>query len=270
MTCACRARASDSFLRPAAVWIFKTRAQAKKFNDRLAHPIARCGPGLMKSQIGAIKGARLVSFGPHPIAGASQEWSSFRLIISLRVQGRRVKSFVDFVLGQHGRATARLLLHGAPTPIPPEVDAGFVRVMAGQMAHPPGQFRVLGVHRSVQPPILSVGGGVKLESRLRAAMGPAERLELLAGLESGVRNAPAVRVQAAEPGAVDEAERDRLASSVRANGEGRGKPAAIPDGARPDEQLPTRNTRERVQPVRRPGKPHVAQWYEGARVATSV
>jgi hypothetical protein len=122
----------------SAVWILKTQAQAKKFNDRLAHPIARCGPGLMKSQIGAIKGARLVSFGPHPIAGTSQEWSSFRLVISLPVQGRRMKSFVDFVLGQHGRATAWLLLHGAPTPIPTNVEAGFVRVMAGQMAHPPG------------------------------------------------------------------------------------------------------------------------------------
>jgi hypothetical protein len=85
-----------------------------------------------------------------------------------------------------------------------------------------------------------------------------------------VGNTPAARVQAAEPAAVDEAERDRLASRVRANGDGRGKPAGIPDGPRPDEQLPTRNTRERVQPVRRPRKPRVGQRYEGARVPTSV
>ena len=66
-------------------------------------------------------------------------------------------------------------------------------------------------------------------------MRPAERLELLVGLESGVRNAPAARVQAAVPGAVDEGKRDRLASRVRANGDGRDKPATIPDGAGADE-----------------------------------
>src|SRR6266550_862398 len=52
-----------------------------------------------------------------------------------------------------------------------------------------------------------------------------------AKLKSGVRNARAARVQAAVPGAVDEGKRDRLASRVRANGDGRDKPATIPDGA---------------------------------------
>jgi hypothetical protein len=55
------------------------------------------------------------------------------------------------------------------------------------------------------------------------------------GLRSGVRNAPTARVQAAVPSAVDEGKRDRLASRVRPNGDGRGKPATIPDGAGADE-----------------------------------
>src|SRR6266851_2459171 len=119
------------------------------------------------------------------------------------------------------------------------------------------------------PPILPALAEERRDRSNGTRQGSVEQL-LLVELKSGVRNAPATRVQAAEPGAVDEAERDRLASGVRANGDGRGKHAAIPDGVRPDQKLATRNTRERVQPVRRPGKPHVAQWYEGARVATSV
>jgi len=43
------------------------------------------------------------------------------------------------------------------------------------------------------------------------------------------------RVQAVEPGVVEEAERDRLPSRVRANGDGRRETAAIPDGAGADE-----------------------------------
>ena len=101
-------------------------------------------------------------------------------------------------------------------------------------------------------------------------MGSVEQLSLLVELKSGVTNAPTARVQAAEPGVVEEAERDRLASRVRANGDRRGKPAAIPDGARPDQKLTTRNTRERVQPVRRPKEPCVGQRHEGARAPTSV
>src|SRR6266446_8955969 len=49
----------------------------------------------------------------------------------LTLTGRALSPFVDFVLGQHGRATAWLLLHGAPIPIPTDVEAGFVRLMAG-------------------------------------------------------------------------------------------------------------------------------------------
>ncbi len=120
------------------VWIFKTPTEAKKFNDRLTSSMGRCGPGLMKSETGKIQAARLLSFGPKPIPGTSQHWSRFRLVISLSVQGQRVKSFVDFVLGQRGRATAFLLLHGSPDAIPAGVEAGFVDAMAGQMAHPPG------------------------------------------------------------------------------------------------------------------------------------
>ena len=120
------------------VWVFKTRADAKKFIERLAGGMSRCGPGLMKSEAGKIKTARLISFKPHSIPGTGDHWSGFRLVLSIPVQGRRVNSFVDFVLGQRGRATALLLLHGSPSAIPADIEAGLAKVMGGQMAHPPG------------------------------------------------------------------------------------------------------------------------------------
>ena len=122
----------------SAVWILKTQAEAKRFNHRLTSGMGRCGPGLMKEQAGKIKGVRLLSFGPRRIPGTTQHWSSFRLVVSLPVHRKRLKSFVDFSLGQHGRSTAWLLVRGIPAPVPADVEAGLVQGMTGQMRHPPG------------------------------------------------------------------------------------------------------------------------------------
>jgi hypothetical protein len=117
--------------------IFKTSRQAANFVDRMTAAMRRCGPGVLKSQAGAKKGVKLLSFGPWPIPRAGRRWSNFRLVASIPVHGKRQKSFVDLGFGQRGRATAWFILHGTPAPIPADIEAGLIHVMAGRMAHPP-------------------------------------------------------------------------------------------------------------------------------------
>ena len=121
----------------SAISIFKTSGQAANFVNRMTTAMKQCGPGVMKSQAGAKKGIKLLSFRQQPIPRTGPHWSNFRLVISLPVQGQRQKSFVDLGFGQRGRATAWFIFHGTPAPIPADVEAGLVQSMSGRMAHPP-------------------------------------------------------------------------------------------------------------------------------------
>jgi hypothetical protein len=62
--------------------------------QRLEHAMTHCGAAALKSEVGATKSARLVSYGPHPIPG-TRPWWNYRIVLSIHAQGRTLKSFVD-------------------------------------------------------------------------------------------------------------------------------------------------------------------------------
>jgi hypothetical protein len=124
------------FIIVSAAWIYKTSGQAKAFVQRLEHAITHCGAAALKSEVGATKSARLLSYGQHPIPG-TRPWWNYRIVVSIHAQGRTLKSFVDSGFGQRGRATAWLILHGAYAPIPASVEADLVHVVMARMGKPP-------------------------------------------------------------------------------------------------------------------------------------
>jgi hypothetical protein len=120
----------------SVAWIYQTPSQARSFAQRLVHALTHCGAAALKSEVGATKSGRLVSYGPQAIPG-THPWWNYRIVITLHAQGRTIKSFVDTGLGQRGRAAAWLILHGAYTQIPSSVEAELVHLVMGRMAHPP-------------------------------------------------------------------------------------------------------------------------------------
>jgi hypothetical protein len=120
----------------SAAWIFKTSAQAASFSDRLTAAMSHCGAAQLKSEVGATKSARLLSYGPLPIRG-THRWWNYRIVLELHAQGQTFKSFVDLGLGQVGRATGWLILHGAYRPIAPSVEAELVHVVQVRMGKSP-------------------------------------------------------------------------------------------------------------------------------------
>jgi len=117
----------------SGAWIFKTSAQARSFNRRLTSGMVRCGTAALKAEVGAVKSAQLLSYGPHPIAGM-RRWWTYRIVLMLHDQGLKVKSFVDMGFVQNGRATGSLILHGAITPLSASDEAELARLMFSRMS----------------------------------------------------------------------------------------------------------------------------------------